>query len=164
MSTRFFAANISGRSKATFRPSIRRFRLHAGRSTVALRMTKKHVTCRPMTLPRMGKSLCTQGQGKSGSSSLRPKFGRIPSLKSLIRRKRAQEVFEASLRCPIIAGRSYFHLLSCSFREKRSRALQRCNLTRDIPVDGAPRVLPVPGRRPSVGDSLLRDHWTPEPL
>ncbi|TWU32205.1 hypothetical protein Poly41_56900 [Novipirellula artificiosorum] len=51
----------------------------------------------------------------------------------------------------------------CSCREKRSGALQRCNLTRDIPVDGAPRVLPVPGGRPSVGDSFLRDHWTPEP-
>ncbi|TWU29124.1 hypothetical protein Poly41_66960 [Novipirellula artificiosorum] len=83
--------------------------------------------------------------------------------KRLIRRKRAQKVFQAFLQCPIIACRSYFLLVSCGCREKRSRALQRCNLTRDIPVDGAPMVLPVPGGRPSVGDSFQTDHWTLEP-
>ncbi len=39
-------------------------------------------------------------------------------------------------------------------REKRSQALQRCNLTRDTSVDGAPTVSPVLGEFPFAGDSF----------
>ncbi len=44
-----------------------------------------------------------------------------------------------------------------SCREKRRRALQRCNLTSDIPVDGAPMVLPVPDEPWFFGGSFPRD-------
>ena len=54
-------------------------------------------------------------------------------------------------------------MLDWNCREKRSQALQRCNLARDISVDGTPMVLPVPGEHPFVGDSFLEDHWIPEP-
>ena len=48
-------------------------------------------------------------------------------------------------------------------REKRSQALQRCNLTKDISVDSAAMVLPVPDGAAFVGDSFPKADWTPEP-
>ena len=36
-------------------------------------------------------------------------------------------------------------------------------MTRDIPVDGAPMVLPVPDGLTFVGDSFPKAHWTLEP-
>ena len=44
-----------------------------------------------------------------------------------------------------------------------SQALQRCNLTRDISVDNAPMVLPVPNGPAFIGDSFPKAHWTLEP-
>ena len=41
-------------------------------------------------------------------------------------------------------------------REKRSQALQRCNLTRDISVDRAPMVLTVPDGPGVTGDPPRR--------
>ena len=54
-------------------------------------------------------------------------------------------------------------MLDWNCREKRSQALPRCNLARDISVDGTPIVLPVPGEHRFVGDSFLEDRSILEP-
>jgi len=46
--------------------------------------------------------------------------------------------------------------IGCKCWEKRKRAVQRCNSPRDIPVDGAPMVSPVPGGPLFAGDSVFQ--------